>query len=79
MAVDAINGGVQGSVVKPFDGNTGYFEIDVFDLGERFDPINALAMFAPEFSAIVDAGLIHRQIFVIISPSRLCEVRRYWE
>src|SRR3954447_13699858 len=48
VPVDAVPGDVEDAALEPFDGDVTRLERDVLDLGERLDPADALALFAPE-------------------------------
>ena len=65
VAVDAINGSVQRAVLEPFNGNVRRVEIDVLDPGVGLDPVDALAVLAPETFRILDGLLVHLFVFVL--------------
>src|SRR4029078_8070281 len=48
MPIDAIRGNVENAVLEPFDRYIARRERAVLDLGERFHPADALALFGPE-------------------------------
>ena len=71
MPVDTIGAHVQSSVFVPFDRHVVVVVRGVLDLGVGLDPVQPLAMLGPKCVGIVNAGLIHLQILVIVDVS-LC-------
>ena len=63
MTVDAIGADVQRTVGKPVDLDLTESEIDVFDLGKRLHPVDALRLLQPEPFGVRDRGMIHRVVF----------------
>ncbi len=66
VAVKAVVGGVQFAVFVPFDIDSVRIKRGVFNLGVWLEPVQALALLAPEGFRVVDRLLIHRLIFVVI-------------
>jgi len=58
MAVDAIGRDVELAVLEPFDRDVVVVERGVLDLGEGLDPVDALAVLAPERVRIGEAAYI---------------------
>jgi len=63
VAVNTVGGDIEGAVFKPFDIDVARLKRDVFHFGKRLDPINALAMFAPEPVGVTHRGGIHFIVF----------------
>ena len=60
MAVDAVGGDVQRPVGKPVDGDIAQRVVDVLDLCEGFDPVDAPGLLAPEAFGILERCRLHR-------------------
>src|SRR5437870_1730949 len=65
MAVDAVVGGVEGAVLVPPDRHIAG-ERGVAHLGERLDPVDALAVLAPEPVGVGERAFIEPEIFGLI-------------
>ena len=63
MPVDTVGRDVERAILEPLDVDLAGLKRAVLDLGEGFDPVDALAMFAPEGVGIIHRGSIHRVIF----------------
>src|SRR5258707_15328499 len=69
VAVDAVSAGVERAVLEPADrGVAG--EAGVLDLGVGLDPVQALAVLAPEGVGVAGGCLIHPEIAGLVHPSR---------
>src|ERR1700690_1717199 len=77
MPVDAIPGHVEDAVLEPFDGNMAGREGGVLDLGERFHPADALALFGPEAVGIADRARVHLLVLGPVDPGALGPFGRY--
>ena len=76
MAVDAIGSHVQRAVLIPFDIDLAVCVRDVLDLAIGLDPVNALAMLAPEGSRVLDAVGIHFVIGCLVGMGIRRKLRR---
>ncbi|OIQ70846.1 hypothetical protein GALL_475400 [mine drainage metagenome] len=76
VTVDAVGRNVEDAILEPFDVDLAEFKRGVFHLGERLDPVDALAMFRPEGVRRVDRGRVHFRVARRIDM-RICnEFRR---
>src|SRR5262245_82493 len=66
MAVDAVGGGVEGSVLEPSDRHVGIVKGGVLDARVGLDPIEALAFLAPELVRLLDASAVELLVFVLV-------------
>ena len=71
MAVDAIGADVERAVLVPADMEILGVVGDVLDLGVGLDPVEALALLAPEGDGIGDRGLVEIAIFGIVDIGAL--------
>jgi len=77
MAVDAVPGDVQLPILEPFDRDVAGREGDVLDLGEGLDPVDPLAVLAPEAVRVLDRVRVHLAIFCVIDVSTLGPIGRH--
>ena len=66
MTVKTVGRNVQRAVFVPFDVKVFGVIADIFDGGIRLDPVNALAMFAPETFRVLNRLFVHRVIFCFV-------------
>ena len=66
VAVQAVGRNIQRAVFIPFDIKIMRVIADIFDLGVRLDPVNALAMFAPEAFRVINRLLVHGIVFGLV-------------
>ena len=62
VAVDAVGGDVQRAVLEPLDRDVVVVEGGVLDPGVGLDPVEPLAMLAPEGVRVGDRGRVHRGV-----------------
>src|SRR3546814_10841778 len=70
MPVEAIGGGVQGAVLVPADMQVRLGEGNVLDLGVGPDPVEPLAVLAPEALGIGDRAGVHVVVLGAIDVGR---------
>ena len=70
MPVDAIGRDVERAVMKPLDLDVALVGA-VLDLGVRLDPIDALAVLAPEPLLVLDRAFVHLAVFLVVDPRAL--------
>src|SRR6185295_4494787 len=63
MPVDAVGRHVKGAVLEPFDRHVWIVERGVLDDGVGLEPVDALALFAPELVGLLDAFLVELLVF----------------
>ena len=73
MPVDAIVGGVERAVLVPFDRDVA-LEARVLDLGIGLDPMEPLALLAPEFRRIGDRFRVELFVFRLVDPGAVATV-----
>ena len=66
MTVNAIIGHVGEAVLEPFDRDIVWIEAGVLDLRVRLEPVDALALLAPEGVRMSDGLRIHGLVFCIV-------------
>src|SRR5262245_25807287 len=66
MPVDAVGRHVKGAVLEPFDRHVWIVERGVLDDGVGLDPVDALALFAPELVGPLDAFLVELLVFAFV-------------
>ena len=66
VPVDTIGADVEGAVLEPFYRHVGIREACVLDARIGLDPIDTLALFAPELIRLVDALLVELLVFVLV-------------
>src|SRR5262249_45112918 len=76
MAVDAVGRDVERAVLVPFDRDGVGRVAGVLDPGVGLDPVDALAVLAPELVRIVDGGLVHRLVFGVVRVGALAPLGR---
>ena len=76
MAIDAIVGGVGLAVLVPIDRDVMRIPRDVADLGVGLEPVDALALVAPEAVGVLDRALVHLLVAGLVDPGALGPVRR---
>src|SRR4029453_4501785 len=76
MAIEAIVGDIGGAVLEPFDRDVVRIERRVLDLGVGSEPVNALALLAPEAVWVLDRLRVHCLIFGVVDERSLLPVRR---
>jgi hypothetical protein len=62
----AVGGDVQGAVLEPVDRDIVIGVAGVLDLGIGLDPVEPLAVLAPECLRVVDRRLVHLVIFGVV-------------
>src|SRR5262249_40832102 len=76
MPVDAVRRDVEHAVLVPFDRDVVRIVRGVLDLGIRLDPVDALAVLAPERVRVADRGLVHRLVLRVVHVGALGPVGR---
>ncbi len=76
VPVDAIIGEVETAILEPFDRDIVRVVGRVLDLGIGLDPVDALALFAPELIRVGDRGRIHLLVFGVIDEGPLLPIGR---
>ena len=71
MAVDAVGGDVEGSVLEPSDRDIGIGKRGVLDARVGLDPVEALAFLAPELVRLLDASAVELLVFVLVDERAL--------
>ncbi len=71
MPVDAIVGDVGDAILEPVDRHVMRVEAGVLDLGVGLEPVDPLAVLAPEGFRVVQRTLVHLLVFGVIDPSAL--------
>ena len=66
MPVDAIGRDVEGAVLEPFDRHVGIGERGVLDARIGLDPVEPLALLAPELIGVVDAFPVELLVLVLV-------------
>jgi hypothetical protein len=77
MAVNAVVGDVEHAVLEPFDRDVARRVGDVLDLGEGFDPVDALGLLAPEAVRVLDRARVHVLVFCAIDIGAFRPVGRH--
>ncbi|MNF52087.1 hypothetical protein D3C84_334270 [compost metagenome] len=67
VTVQAVVGNVQGAIGEPLDVDMVVVERGLLHRGERFDPVEALGLFAPEAVRVDDRLLVHGLVGRFIS------------
>ena len=76
VAIDAVGGDVELAVLEPFDRDVVEVERCILDLGIGPDPVQPLAVLAPERIRIGHGRLVHRRILLRIDVGISDDVRR---
>jgi hypothetical protein len=79
MPVDTVRGHVKRTVLKPLDVDVVVIVGGVLHLGEGLDPVDALAVLAPEPVRVLDGLLVHFQIFGIVHVRMRRDLGRHGE
>src|SRR3981081_4963049 len=77
MPIDAVPRDIEDAVLEPLDRNVAGGEGRVLDLGEGFDPADALSLFGPESVGIADRARVHLLVLGLIDPGALGPIRRH--
>ena len=76
VAVDAVGGDVERAVLEPFDRDVGIGEGGVLDARIGLDPVEALALLAPELVGLLDALRVELLVFVLVDEGALFPLLR---
>ncbi|CEG10123.1 hypothetical protein BN961_03558 [Afipia felis] len=78
MPVDAVVGGVENTILEPFDRDLAEFERGVLHLGERLDPVHPLGRLAPEPVRVLDRARVHVVVLCLIDIGAFGPLWRDW-
>ena len=78
MAIQTVGTDIELAICKPFNFKIVFIKTGIFNLGKRFDPVQALCLFSPELIRLFNGLLITLKILCISGTCGFLEFCWYW-